>query len=170
MKKSVLGSIVIGAVLTAAFTYLYQIQNLPIATTHNTNKSASGLDVNNVTKVTLGKKVYGQHCASCHGVNLEGQPNWKQLGADGRLPAPPHDESGHTWHHPDNYLIHVVKEGLVAGVDKPIDYHNNMPAFGQVLSDDEVTAVLTYIKSTWSMDYQEWQEETNKPVKKSTQP
>ncbi len=170
MKKSVLVLIVIGAALTGTFTYLYKTQNQPIATTQNTHKSVSVLDVNDVTKVTLGKKVYGQHCASCHGVNLEGQPNWKQPGADGRLPAPPHDKSGHTWHHPDSYLIHVVKEGLIPGVDKPIDYQNNMPAFGQVLSDIEVIAVLTYIKSTWSIDYQEWQEETNKPVKKSTQP
>ena len=124
------------------------------------------LDVNNVELVSLGKKVYDQHCAACHGANLEGQPNWKELGPDGRLPAPPHDESGHTWHHPDKYLIHVVKEGIVAGEDKPIGYQNNMPVFGKILSDKEIVASLTYIKSTWSLDYQEWQEETNKPVKK----
>lgn len=124
------------------------------------------LDANNAELVNLGKKVYSQHCAVCHGANLEGQPNWKELGPDGRLPAPPHDESGHTWHHPDSYLIHVVKEGIIAGVDKPVGYQNNMPIFGKILSDQEIVATLSYIKSTWSPDYQEWQENTNKPVKK----
>ena len=124
------------------------------------------LDVNNVELVGLGKKVYDQHCAACHGAHLEGQPNWKELGPDGRLPAPPHDETGHTWHHPDKYLIHVLKEGIVAGEDKPIGYQNNMPVFGKILTDKEIVATLSYIKSTWSPDYQEWQEETNKPVKK----
>ena len=124
------------------------------------------LDANNAELVNLGKKVYGQRCAVCHGANLEGQPNWKKLGPDGRLPAPPHDESGHTWHHPDSYLIHVVKEGIIAGVDKPVGYQNNMPIFGKILSDKEIIATLSYIKSTWSLDYQEWQENTNKLVKK----
>ena len=54
----------------------------------------------------------------------------------------------------------------MAGEDKPIGYQNNMPVFGKILSDKEIVATLSYIKSTWSPDYQEWQEETNKPVKK----
>ena len=123
------------------------------------------LDANNAELVNLGKNVYAKNCAVCHGVHLEGQPNWKELGPDGRLPAPPHDESGHTWHHPDSYLIHVLKEGIIAGVDKPIGYQNNMPVFGKLLSDKEIVATLSYIKSTWSPDYQDWQENTNKPVK-----
>ena len=124
------------------------------------------LDASNTELVSLGKNLYAQHCSVCHGVNLEGQPNWKELGPDGRLPAPPHDESGHTWHHPDSYLVHVLKEGIIAGEDKPIGYQNNMPVFSKILSDKEIIATLSYIKSTWSLDYQEWQENTNKPFKK----
>ena len=168
MKKSIIVLTLIGVLVAGALTFWYKTPHQSIAISQNSIKTLSVLDVNDGTKVTLGKKVYSQHCAACHGANLEGQPNWKQLGPDGRLPAPPHDESGHTWHHPDSYLIHVVKESLTPGVDKPIGYQNNMPAFGQVLSDGEITAVLTYIKSTWSIDYQEWQEETNKPAKKPT--
>ena len=41
---------------------------------------------------------YQEYCASCHGVNLEGQANWRSRNQDGTLPAPPHDETGHTWH------------------------------------------------------------------------
>ena len=44
----------------------------------------------------LGQKVYAAQCAACHGARLEGQPNWRVRGPDGRLPAPPHDASGHT--------------------------------------------------------------------------
>lgn len=55
--------------------------------------------------VADGRKLYDQACASCHGAMLEGQPNWRQRKADGRLPAPPHDPSGHTWHHPDAVLL-----------------------------------------------------------------
>ncbi len=131
----------------------------------NKQETFNHLDVNNAELVNLGKKVYSQHCAICHGVHLEGQPNWRELGPDGRLPAPPHDESGHTWHHPDSYLIHVLKEGIIAGEDKPVGYQNNMPVFGKILSDKEIVATLSYIKSTWSPDYQEWQENTNKPAK-----
>ena len=168
MKKSTFVLTVIGVLLAGALAYWYKMPHQSNATPQNTDNVLSVLDVNDVTKVTLGKKVYSQHCATCHGANLEGQPNWKYPGADGRLPAPPHDESGHTWHHPDSYLIHVVKESLTPGVDKPIDYQNNMPAFGKILSNSEVIAVLSYIKSTWSIDYQEWQEDANKPMKKAT--
>ena len=55
--------------------------------------------------VNLGKAIYAENCASCHGVVLEGQANWRQRDAEGYLPAPPHDETGHTWHHPDPYLF-----------------------------------------------------------------
>lgn len=170
MKKSIFVFTVIGVLLAGSLIYWYKTPQQSNATKQNTDKTLSVLDVNDITKVRNGKKVYSMHCAVCHGANLEGQPNWKYPGEDGRLPAPPHDESGHTWHHPDSYLIHVVKESLTPGVDKPIDYQNNMPAFGKILSDDEVIAVLTFIKSTWPIDYQEWQEETNKPVEKLSQP
>ena len=43
-----------------------------------------------------GQRVYVAHCAACHGAQLESQPNWRERGPDGRLPAPPHDASGHT--------------------------------------------------------------------------
>src|SRR3712207_630865 len=63
------------------------------------NRSPRGADPANAAQVALGRQVYAANCASCHGANLEGQPNWQQdLPAGGR-PAPPHDASGHTWHH-----------------------------------------------------------------------
>ncbi|WP_431978975.1 c-type cytochrome [Shimia aestuarii] len=97
--------------------------------------------------VERGAQVYADSCASCHGDRLEGEKNWRQPGPDGRLPAPPHDPSGHTWHHPDMVLFRLTKygpEALVGG-----DYESNMPGFDGVLSDQEIVEVLAYIKSTW---------------------
>ena len=100
-------------------------------------------------KVSSGAKVYAQHCALCHGAKLEGQPNWRQALPNGRLPAPPHDESGHTWHHPDDVLFGITKIGLVPPY-APLGYQSDMPAFTGKLGDDEIWAVLSYIKSHWT--------------------
>ena len=121
------------------------------------------LNSNDPALVSAGQTVYANYCAACHGAQLEGQPDWRRAGPDGRLPAPPHDASGHTWHHPDDYLIHVVAEGIVAGVDRPAGYQGNMPAFAGVLSKHDTVAVLSYIKSTWPPDHRAWQEATNRP-------
>lgn len=105
-------------------------------------------DPRDAAKVTLGAKVYGQHCAACHGANLEGQPDWRRRLPNGRLPAPPHNESGHTWHHRDEVLFAITKNGLVPP-NAPKDYESDMPAFAGKLSDEEIWAVLAYIKSHW---------------------
>ncbi len=97
-------------------------------------------------QIARGQQVYGEYCASCHGANLEGQPDWRRRLGNGRMPAPPHDESGHTWHHSDQDLFDMTKlgvGGVVAG------YESDMPAFGEILTDEEIAAVLAFIKSTW---------------------
>lgn len=99
--------------------------------------------------VTLGETVYAENCASCHGVDLEGEPDWKVPGPDGRLPAPPHDETGHTWHHDDATLFALTKYGLADMLGPDSDYESNMPAYEGVLSDEEILAALSYIKSRW---------------------
>ena len=100
--------------------------------------------------VDLGKLVYKNNCASCHGVNLEGQERWREPDADGYMPAPPHDETGHTWHHPDEYLFLMTKYGLEEIIGQ--EYPNNMPAYKDILSDEEILASLSFIKSTWSRE------------------
>lgn len=101
--------------------------------------------------VALGASVYEANCASCHGANLEGQANWRSPGDDGRLPAPPHDATGHTWHHDGDTLFRLTKYGTGALIGDP-DYASNMPIYEGVLSDEEIIAVLSYIKSTWPDD------------------
>jgi mono/diheme cytochrome c family protein len=97
--------------------------------------------------VAQGEKIYAKYCASCHGENLKGQPNWRQRGPNGLLPAPPHDASGHTWHHPDELLFKMTKLGPAKLVGD--GYLSAMPGYETTLSDAEIIAALSYIKSRW---------------------
>lgn len=98
-------------------------------------------------RVAEGQRLYQDYCASCHGADLEGQENWKEPDADGYLPAPPHDETGHTWHHADPLLIDIVTRGTEAIVGG--SYKSNMMGFADQMTEDEILNVLAYIKSTW---------------------
>ena len=114
-------------------------------------------------QIARGKILYAARCASCHGKNLEGQPNWKTPLPNGRMPAPPHDKTGHTWHHADKALAGVTKLGL-----KPFagdNYESDMPAFGAILSDKEIETILTYIKSTWPEREQTYQQQRSQQAK-----
>ncbi len=102
-------------------------------------------------RVENGKVLYAQNCASCHGAKLEGQKQWQRAGADGILPAPPHDVTGHTWHHGDKLLFDYTKLGgakalAARGV---ADFKSGMPAFEDTLSDAEIRDIWAFIKSTW---------------------
>jgi len=108
-----------------------------------------------------GEALYAKHCAACHGARLEGQPRWREHDSvTGRMPAPPHDASGHTWHHPDQLLFDITKLGIAKAV-KLKDYDSAMPAFGGVLSDAEIVAVLSWIKSQWPPEIRRHQEEVD---------
>lgn len=103
-------------------------------------------------QVRLGETVYVQRCASCHGLRLEGQPDWKTQNADGSFRSPPHDDTGHTWHHGDAVLLEAVRLGGARLAEMNVSATSPMPAFGDLLSEREITAVLDYIKSTWPDD------------------
>lgn len=113
--------------------------------------------------LALGRALYGQHCATCHGANLEGQPDWKNQLPTGRMPAPPHDASGHTWHHSDGILFRITKEGPAAVVGN--GYESDMPGFANTLSDDQIRAVLAFIKSTWPQRERQYQAEMSRREK-----
>lgn len=119
------------------------------------------LRIDDAVILKRGEQLYQARCAGCHGVNREGQANWRERGADGRLPAPPHDESGHTWHHPDDVLIRLTKEGVAKSTGLA-DYATNMPAFGDSLSDADIVAVLSWIKSRWSPDTRRHHDDINR--------
>ena len=109
--------------------------------------------------IVVGERLYAEHCASCHGVELEGQSNWRTPNSDGTLPAPPHDETGHTWHHGDALLFSYTRLGgeeamRASGFE---EFQSGMPGFGDTLSDQEIWNVIAYIKSTWPARVQEVQ-------------
>lgn len=114
------------------------------------------IDAADPAQVALGRRVYAERCASCHGASLEGQPDWRSRRPDGRLPAPPHDVSGHSWHHPDSVLFRITRHGPAAIVGE--GYESDMPGFEGVLSDAEIRAALAFIKSTWPEREREFQE------------
>ena len=116
-------------------------------------------DAENAETIALGRTIYETQCAACHGAQLEGQPDWQMPLPSGRLPAPPHDATGHTWHHPDDILFRIVKEGTAAIVGG--GYESDMPGFADVLSYAEIRAVLAYIKSTWPERERSYQAETS---------
>jgi mono/diheme cytochrome c family protein len=107
-----------------------------------------------------GEANYRQQCAACHGAQLQGQPRWRERDASGRLPAPPHDASGHTWHHPDEVLFRITKYGVAKAANLQ-DYDSAMPAYEGVLGDDDIVAVLSWIKAQWPAAIRAQQEEVN---------
>ena len=104
-----------------------------------------------------GAALYAANCASCHGADLEGAADWRAQLPDGTFPPPPHDETGHTWHHGDATLFAYTKLGgqaLMGSSGK-----SGMPGFGEMLSDEDIRAILAYIKSDWPTRAREAQAE-----------
>ena len=111
----------------------------------------SGGDVSTIDpdQLAVGKQLYDANCAACHGLKGEGQPDWK-VPVGGVYPAPPHDKSGHTWHHPDQVLLEVIARGGSLP-------NSAMPAYADILSPEESVAVLDYIKTFWGRQEREYQ-------------
>jgi mono/diheme cytochrome c family protein len=112
---------------------------------------AQPLPTLNPDTVARGEQVYQQYCSACHGANLEGQPNWQSPLPDGSLPAPPHDSSGHTWHHSDDLLLNIIAEG-----SNPA-FGGTMQGFAELLDGADMMAVLEFIKSHWDLETREIQ-------------
>lgn len=134
-----------GALLAVALGALaaWRVSTTPDA------KTLPPLAMADARQIEEGRALYAQHCAACHGVKLEGEPDWRQRKPSGRLPAPPHDDSGHTWHHPDEVLLEITRKGMRAPI-APEGYESDMPGFEGVLSEAQIRAVLGYIASRWS--------------------
>jgi len=102
-------------------------------------------------QVERGAALYEANCRSCHG------------GATGgalRDVPPPHNASGHTWHHQDCLLTEITLNGFEdpsAPADRP-----KMPAFKGRLSDEEVAAILAYMKTWWTEEQRQWQQQVTR--------
>ena len=102
-------------------------------------------------QVVLGRDVFTQNCAVCHGAQAQGiVGNWREKLDDGSFPPPPLNGSAHAWHHPQEVLMRVIDDGGEALGGK-------MPAFIDVLERDEKLAAIAYFQSFWSEEiYQQW--------------
>ena len=94
------------------------------------------------------------------GGDLEGQAEWHQRLANGRLPVPPQDASGHSWQHPDKDLFAMTKYGIAAQVGD--GYESDLPGYEGVLDDDDIVAVLSFIKASWSDEIRRRQDDINR--------
>ena len=138
MNKVVVLSAGIGSVVILAGALYFSTDTQP---------AEASVDQSDLQVIANGKIAYEQYCASCHGEGLTGQPNWKVTKADGRLPAPPHDKDGHTWHHSDEILFNYTKDGGASLGIK--DFKTGMPPFRSMMNDTEIWSTLAYIKSRW---------------------
>ncbi|WP_286829266.1 MULTISPECIES: c-type cytochrome [Kordiimonas] len=143
MNKMTVTVLVAFAVIASLFFLFMDLEE-----TTKQQALALKLTPDDASVVKMGQSLYETHCAACHGAELQGEPNWRTRKPSGRLPAPPHDASGHTWHHPDHILFAITKFGPAA-VAGDTRYESDMPAYADVLSDEEILAILSYIKSTW---------------------
>ena len=132
---------------TVAIAILACLTSIVITPTIAYSKPDISLPYKDKAAIKLGQTIYKNKRASCHGISLEGQIGWQTEIVDGRRLAPPHDETGHTWHHPAELLYNMTKYGFEEMLGKK--YPNNMPVYKDILSDGELLAVLGYIKSTW---------------------
>ena len=117
------------------------------------------MDATNPEAVQKGQFLYQENCAQCHGEKLQGQPDWRSVKPDGTLPAPPHDDSGHTWHHGDELLFEYTKFG--GAHIAPPGFKSGMPGYEEFLTDEQIWQVLSFIKSRWSPQNQARQERLN---------
>lgn len=115
--------------------------------------------------IANGMTLYAEQCATCHGSELEGQPDWQRPNAGGVLPAPPHDETGHTWHHDNQLLFEDTKLGGEAALEgRGISgFKSGMPEFGSTLTEEEIWDILAFIRSTWPERIQNNQAARNRP-------
>lgn len=125
---------------------------LAIAGMACSDPGTEGADPTDATAVASGEAIYLVHCSSCHGTELQGQPNWQEVLPDGGYPAPPHDGSGHTWRHSDQQLFEATRSG--GGASAAPGSVSHMPGFANVLSDDEIWLVLAFVKSRWPAELQ----------------
>lgn len=92
--------------------------------------------------MVLGKRVFTVNCVACHQATGQGVPNAfpPLAGSEWVL--------GNDWHG-DNHLIRILLHGLQGPVEvKGATYNGAMPSWKQ-LKDEEIAAVLTYIRNEW---------------------
>jgi len=99
----------------------------------------------------LGKQVFTANCVQCHGGKGQGLvEDWKTPNPNGQFPAPPLNGTAHTWHHSTEVLMETINKG-------GIPLGGSMPAFKEVLSEEEKLAVIAFVQNLWDDEtYNKW--------------
>lgn len=87
----------------------------------------------------LGAAVFGANCARCHGVNGEGTPGL----------YPPLKGSPRVLNRDFSNHIRVVLHGLSGETIAGKTYSGRMPPFADVLTDEEIAAVVLHERTSW---------------------
>jgi mono/diheme cytochrome c family protein len=87
-----------------------------------------------------GRKIYEKQCAVCHGAEGLGRPP---------VYPPLANNQSITMLSPVNSIRTVLNGGYPPGTKKNMRPHG-MPPFSHILNDDEVSAVVTYIRVAWN--------------------
>jgi len=133
----------IASMLIAAIVVGWAIARLPPATPPHI------ADADDLATVMRGRRIYSDHCASCHGRYLQGQPLWQLVDEYVGRRAPAHDETGHTWQHADEDVFAMTKYGRFASA--PAGNKSYMPGFRDQLSDHDILAAMAFIKARWPL-------------------
>lgn len=126
---------------------------MPLSTTPIPKEAVPTIDPEN-TVLANAQTNYNAYCAHCHGYAGEGQPeDTARRTLDlGYTLVPPHDASGHTWQHPDQLLFDAIKYGI----ESPLHLYP-MSGYAHALEDDEIFAIINYIKGWWTPQQRDWQ-------------
>lgn len=104
------------------------------------------------TQIARGEKIFSINCASCHGDQAQGDPDWRSRDETGRFPPPPLNGTAHAWHHPLAQLKHVIANGSPGG-------KGNMPAWSGKLSEQDMDDTIAWFQAKWSDEvYAAWTE------------
>lgn len=91
-----------------------------------------------------GSQVYSSRCATCHQSNGQG--------VSGAFPT----LVGTEWVEDKGRIIRILLHGMQGEMEVLGEtYNGNMPAWGSVLDDREIAAVITHVRQSWENDYTE---------------
>jgi mono/diheme cytochrome c family protein len=93
-------------------------------------------------QVAIGKPLYAEYCAGCHGDNGQGGENWDRPNKDGSYPPQPLNGSGHSWHHSRTSIEKTIAQG---GTHPGA----TMPGFADSLDKQQRQAVIAAFQDFW---------------------
>jgi mono/diheme cytochrome c family protein len=98
-----------------------------------------------------GQRLFARNCSACHGKQAAGEnPATPMGGWTSQLGhvAPALNGTGHAWHHPPEYLFHIIRDGSTLKGSR-------MQGWAKWLNEYDIRAVIAHFQSLWSPRFQE---------------